>query len=98
LAVEVLMLVDCARMLRIERSSTMKEFQEHQHQTSDGSLSKDFLSPQEASNFLGVSVNTLYEAIKQGTVPGVLRIGRRITINKQALIDASTAGVGSREV
>jgi excisionase family DNA binding protein len=59
---------------------------------------QEWLTPTEAAAYLRVSRNTLYEAIKLGQVPGVLRIGRRITINKQALIDASTAGTGSREV
>ena len=57
----------------------------------------EWLSPAEAAVWLGISRNALYEAIKKEQVPGVLRIGRRILINKQALIDASTAGNGSRE-
>ena len=60
--------------------------------------SRDWLSPTEAAIWLGVSRNTLYEAIAQGTVPGVVRISpRRYVINKQALIDAATAGNGSKE-
>jgi excisionase family DNA binding protein len=60
---------------------------------------REWLTVTEAAAYLGVSRNTLYEAIPQGTVPGALRISpRRITINKQALIDASRAGTGSREV
>lgn len=59
---------------------------------------KEWLSPTEAAIWLGVSRNTLYEAIAQGTVPGVVRISpRRYVINKQKLIDASTDGTGSRE-
>ncbi|MCE5255002.1 MAG: helix-turn-helix domain-containing protein [Actinomycetia bacterium] len=54
---------------------------------------KERLSPTEAARYLGVSRNTLYEAIKRHEVPGVWRMGRCILIYKQALIDAAT---GSR--
>lgn len=53
-----------------------------------GLAEKEWLSPDEASSLLGVSRNTIYESIKQNKVPGVLRIGRRITIHKKALVDA----------
>ena len=49
-----------------------------------------FLTVEEAARLLKASRNTLYEAIKQGALPGVIHVGRRITINLQLLIDGCT--------
>ena len=58
---------------------------------------KEWLSPTEFAAWTGVSRNTVYEEITRDRLPGVARIGKRIIINKQALIDAATAGSGNRE-
>jgi len=50
---------------------------------------REFLSVDEAATLLGVSRNTLYEAVKQDQVPGALHIRKRIVIRRQALIDAA---------
>ena len=57
---------------------------------------QEFLSVRKAADLIGVGRNTLYEAIARGEIPA-MHVGRRIVISKQALMDAATAGIGSRE-
>jgi excisionase family DNA binding protein len=45
------------------------------------------LTVDEAAVFLRVNRKTLYEAIQQREVPGVVRLGRVIRIGKRALLD-----------
>jgi len=40
----------------------------------------------EAAAILRVNRKTLYEAVRLGTVPGVVRIGRNIRISRSALL------------
>ena len=58
----------------------------------------EFVSVEALAQETGVSRNTLYEAIKQEKVPGVIRIGRRVIIHRQTFLDSATDGTGSREV
>jgi excisionase family DNA binding protein len=44
------------------------------------------LTVQEAAKFLRLNVKTIYEAIEAGTFPA-RRIGRRIVIHRDALLD-----------
>ncbi|WP_346728510.1 helix-turn-helix domain-containing protein [Corallococcus exiguus] len=46
----------------------------------------EMLTVEEAAAFLRVNRKTLYEAVRLGSVPGVVRLGRTIRINKSALI------------
>jgi excisionase family DNA binding protein len=44
------------------------------------------LTVEEAADFLRVNRKTLYEAVRLGTIPGVVRIGRNIRINRSTLL------------
>jgi len=46
---------------------------------------KLFYSVSEAAQMIGVHPNTMYNAINTGSVPGVIKIGRRIVISKKVL-------------
>ena len=46
----------------------------------------EMLTVEEAAAFLRVNRKTFYEAVRLGSVPGVIRLGRVIRINKSALI------------
>jgi len=46
----------------------------------------DVLTVEEAAAFLRVNRKTFYEAVRLGSVPGVIRLGRVIRISKSALI------------
>ena len=46
----------------------------------------DVLTVDEAAAILRVNRKTLYEAVRLGTVPGVVRIGRNIRISRSALL------------
>ncbi len=46
----------------------------------------EVLTVEEAAAFLRVNRKTLYEAVRLGSVPGVIRLGRVIRISKSALI------------
>ena len=46
----------------------------------------DVLTVEEAASFLRVNRKTFYEAVRLGSVPGVIRLGRAIRISKAALI------------
>jgi excisionase family DNA binding protein len=39
----------------------------------------------EAAGLLGVSRNTMYEALRRGHAPGAIRIGRRLLVSKAVL-------------
>ena len=58
----------------------------HQAETPDSD--EEFITVKAFSRATGVSRNTIYEAIKQGQLPGVLRIGRRIVIHRKTLEEA----------
>ncbi|AKF85846.1 hypothetical protein MFUL124B02_17640 [Myxococcus fulvus 124B02] len=53
----------------------------------------EFLTVDEAAALLRVNRKTLYEAIRLGQVPGVVRIGKALRIRHAVLVD-STAGKG----
>lgn len=53
----------------------------------------EFLTVDEAAAFLRVNRKTLYEAIRLGQVPGVVRIGKALRIRRAALVE-STPGKG----
>ena len=44
------------------------------------------LTVAEAARFLRVNRNTLYDAVKRGEVPGVIKVGRVLRISRAALI------------
>ncbi|SDD86796.1 helix-turn-helix domain-containing protein [Myxococcus virescens] len=46
----------------------------------------EMLTVEEAAAFLRVNRKTFYEAVRLGSIPGVVRLGRVIRINKAALI------------
>ncbi len=46
----------------------------------------EVLTVEEAAAFLRVNRKTLYEAVRLGSVPGIIRLGRVIRISKAALI------------
>ncbi len=46
----------------------------------------EVLTVEEAAAFLRVNRKTFYEAVRLGSVPGVIRLGRVIRISKSALI------------
>ena len=59
------------------------------HQTDRAETPTSFpemLTVEEAAAFLRVNRKTFYEAVRLGSVPGVIRLGRVIRINKSALI------------
>lgn len=59
----------------------------------------DFLTVDEAANLLRVDRKTLYEAIKLGQVPGVMRVGRTIRIRRADLLGPALTeppGIGER--
>jgi excisionase family DNA binding protein len=45
-----------------------------------------FLSVDEAAELLRVNRNSLYESVKRGEVPGVVKVGRTIRIRRAALL------------
>ncbi|MCP3060952.1 helix-turn-helix domain-containing protein [Myxococcus sp. K38C18041901] len=49
----------------------------------------DFLTVDEAANLLRVNRKTLYEAIRLGSVPGVVRIGKALRVRRDALVGSS---------
>ncbi len=53
-----------------------------------------FLSVDEAAELLRLNRKTLYEAVKLGRVPGVVRVGRSIRIRRATLLTWG-AGKGS---
>ena len=53
----------------------------------------EFLTVEEAAEFLRVIRKTLYEAIRLEQVPGVLRVGKALRIRRAALLEW-TAGKG----
>lgn len=61
--------------------------------TGAGSNAPEFLTVDEAAAFLRVNRKTLYEAIRLGQVPGVVRIGKALRIRRAALVE-STPGKG----
>ncbi|MDC0708770.1 helix-turn-helix domain-containing protein [Stigmatella sp. ncwal1] len=46
----------------------------------------DVLTVEEAAAFLRVNRKTLYEAVRLGSIPGVIRIGRSIRISRSTLL------------
>ena len=46
----------------------------------------DVLTVDEAAAILRVNRKTLYEAVRLGTIPGVVRIGRNIRISRSTLL------------
>ncbi|WNZ62675.1 helix-turn-helix domain-containing protein [Myxococcus sp. MxC21-1] len=53
----------------------------------------DFLTVEEAAALLRVNRKTLYESIRLGQVPGVIRIGKAVRIRRAALVECP-AGKG----
>ncbi|NTX39875.1 helix-turn-helix domain-containing protein [Myxococcus sp. CA033] len=53
----------------------------------------EFLTVDEAAALLRVNRKTLYESIRLGQVPGVVRIGKALRIRRAALVE-STPGKG----
>ncbi|MBZ4408643.1 helix-turn-helix domain-containing protein [Myxococcus sp. XM-1-1-1] len=54
----------------------------------------DFLTVDEAANLLRVNRKTLYEAIRLGSVPGVVRIGKALRVQRDALLAWSSGNSG----
>jgi excisionase family DNA binding protein len=49
----------------------------------------DFLTVDEAAALLRVNRKTLYESIRLGQVPGVMRVGKALRIRRAALLESS---------
>ncbi len=49
----------------------------------------DFLTVEEAAALLRVNRKTLYESIRLGQMPGVVRIGKSLRIHRDALVGSS---------
>ena len=49
----------------------------------------EFLTVDEAAGLLRVNRKTLYESIRLGQVPGVVRIGKALRIRRAALVESS---------
>ncbi|WP_140869616.1 helix-turn-helix domain-containing protein [Myxococcus xanthus] len=47
----------------------------------------DFLTVEEAAALLRVNRKTLYESIRLGQVPGIVRLGRVLRIRRSALVN-----------
>ncbi|MBJ6766123.1 helix-turn-helix domain-containing protein [Myxococcaceae bacterium JPH2] len=56
---------------------------------SQGSHEPEFLTVEEAAALLRVNRKTLYEAIRFGQVPGVVRVGKALRIRRAALVGSS---------
>ncbi|WP_141618476.1 helix-turn-helix domain-containing protein [Myxococcus sp. AB036A] len=50
----------------------------------------DFLTVEEAAALLRVNRKTLYESIRLGQLPGVVRIGKAVRIRRAALVECPT--------
>ena len=46
----------------------------------------EFLSIDEAAELLRVNRHTLYEAVRRGEVPGIVKIGRILRVRRSALL------------
>ena len=55
------------------------------------------MSVDEGVNLAGVERKTLYAAIARGEVPGVVRIGRRIRLNKERFLEWLQGSEGKSE-
>ncbi|NOJ91447.1 helix-turn-helix domain-containing protein [Corallococcus coralloides] len=53
----------------------------------------EFLTVDEAAGLLRVNRKTLYESIRLGQVPGVIRVGKSLRIRRVALVE-SPSGKG----
>ena len=53
----------------------------------DRTTRKSFLTVADTALLLGVNRKTVYAAIQAGTLPGVIRIGRSIRINRRILLN-----------
>ncbi|NPD22144.1 DNA-binding protein [Corallococcus sp. AB018] len=49
----------------------------------------EFLTVDEAAGLLRVNRKTLYESIRLGQVPGVVRVGKSLRIRRAALVGSS---------
>ncbi|RKH56942.1 DNA-binding protein [Corallococcus interemptor] len=49
----------------------------------------EFLTVDEAAGLLRVNRKTLYESIRLGQVPGVIRVGKSLRIRRAALVESS---------
>ncbi|WP_415829703.1 helix-turn-helix domain-containing protein, partial [Corallococcus exiguus] len=67
-----------------ERSHTMNV------PTVAGSSAPEFLTVEEAAAILRVNRKTLYESIRLGQVPGVVRVGKSLRIRRAALVGSSS--------
>nr|WP_141591323.1 helix-turn-helix domain-containing protein [Myxococcus sp. AB056] len=54
-----------------------------------------FLTVDEAAGLLRVNRKTLYEAIRLSQVPGIVRLGRALRIQRSALLDWHLGNGGS---
>ncbi|NOK36945.1 helix-turn-helix domain-containing protein [Corallococcus exercitus] len=50
----------------------------------------EFLTVDEAADLLRVNRKTLYESIRLGQVPGVVRVGKSLRIRRAALVGSSS--------
>jgi excisionase family DNA binding protein len=48
---------------------------------------------EEVMRLLGLSKNSIYKAIRENSLPGVMRIGRRVIFSKQAMDKMLASGI-----
>jgi excisionase family DNA binding protein len=56
-----------------------------------GATAPEFLTVDEAAALMRVNRKTLYESIRLGQVPGVIRIGKALRIRRDALLEWSAS-------
>ena len=54
----------------------------------------EFLTVDEAAALLRVNRKTLYESIRLGQVPGVVRVGKSLRIHRASLVESTSPGKG----
>jgi excisionase family DNA binding protein len=54
-------------------------------------------TPAEAKQLLGLSRGTMYKLLKSNSLPGILRLGKRILLSKKAIDGMLASGINPRE-
>jgi excisionase family DNA binding protein len=74
---------------------------QHEGQAAKGHAVPTLLTPSEVAELLRTSKAAVYAMVERGQLPGVVRIGRRVLVHQEALVDwlgqKSTPSLGGRE-
>ena len=76
-----------AALASSRRTSFMESIECNVQEQKQQELSPQVLTVDEVAELLRVNRKTVYEAISKGEIPGVLKIGRKIRISRQAVVD-----------